>query len=290
MRSNFVLGTANFGTKYGISNGGSSLHGDDVKKIVGFAEKSGLFQFDTAPSYGNAENLLGLSLKHPRSAGIFTKISSGDSGSVSKMLQSVRRSLVRTGASKFSGIYLHDESVLETTNPKEVILGIKELLDSGLTERVGISVYSEDALIKAKNICPELNLFQVPENICDRRLYNSEIMKKLALSGDLIYVRSIFLQGLLLMKPKNIPKEFFKILANVEKLIEFAKLYNISREALCLSYARKIPWATGLIIGVASVSQLEKLLEPETALPQDFELHIPSIEEEFLDPRNWPRI
>jgi aryl-alcohol dehydrogenase-like predicted oxidoreductase len=118
----------------------------------------------------------------------------------------------------------------------------------------------------------------------------TEIMKKLALNGDLIYVRSIYLQGLLLMEPSNIPKEFSKILATVEKLVNFAKLCNISKEALCLSYARNIPWATGLIIGVASLSQLEKLLEPVTVLPQDFESHIPSIEEEFLDPRNWPQI
>jgi aryl-alcohol dehydrogenase-like predicted oxidoreductase len=290
MSSNFVLGTANFGAKYGISNGNLVLQEHEIDKIVALAENSGLFQFDTAPAYGNAESQLGLSLKHPETANIFTKISGEDSKSVTKMLDSAKRSLERTRVSKFSGIYLHDESIFETANPNEIIVGIRELLDSGITERVGISVYSMEAVVKAKDICSELNLFQVPENICDRRLCNSQVMKDIAQAGDSIYVRSIFLQGLLLMEPNQIPKEFSKIVPAIEKLTYYANFLNVSKKALCLSYARNILWADGIVIGVASFSQIEELLEPAVTLPEDFESHIPSFDLDFLDPRNWPKL
>jgi aryl-alcohol dehydrogenase-like predicted oxidoreductase len=290
MSSNLVLGTANFGAKYGISNGELFLQEDEINKIVGLAEISGLFQFDTAPAYGNAESQLGISLKHPETARVFTKISGEDSKSAARMLESAKKSLERTKVSKFSGIYLHDEGILELANPREIIVGIRELLDSGITERVGISVYSKEALLRAKEIYPELNLFQVPENICDRRIQYSKILKDLANADNSIYVRSIFLQGLLLMEPMAVPKEFSKVIPTLEKLIAFSRRHETSREALCLSYALTISWAKGIVVGVASLLQLEKLLEPAFSLPEDFESHIPTIDLDFLDPRYWSKL
>jgi aryl-alcohol dehydrogenase-like predicted oxidoreductase len=289
MSGNFVLGTANFGTRYGISNGEIVLQENEIAKIVQLAENSGLFAFDTAPSYGNAESQLGLLLNTPKKASIFTKISSDNSNSVSEMILSATKSLERAKVSKFSGIYLHNERIFESNNVQVILAGVRELLDSGITERVGISVYSIDTLLKAKDICPELNLFQVPENICDRRLFNSDELKNLAQNGDSIFIRSIFLQGLLLMELDKVPKEFSGIISNIEILIRYAKELNVSREALCLSYARNISWATGIILGVASLSHLESSLKPAVSLPEDFEIHIPSIDSEFLDPRNWPK-
>jgi aryl-alcohol dehydrogenase-like predicted oxidoreductase len=204
------------------------------------------------------------------------------------MLQSVNCSLLRTKGERFSGVYLHDERALESSNAREIVNGVRELLYSGITERVGISVYSIDNALRAKDICPELSLFQVSENICDRRLYKVKEMNKLAQEGNDFYVRSIFLQGLLLMETNDLPKEFSKVTPILKSLTVYANSLNISKEALCLAYARQISWAKGIVVGVASLSQVEQLFAPRVELPEDFEESIATLDLEFLDPRKWP--
>jgi aryl-alcohol dehydrogenase-like predicted oxidoreductase len=287
MNVDLVLGTANFGVRYGISNGNQLLQEEEIAEIVHSAENSGIIQFDTAPAYGNAETHLGRTLLNPKNARVFTKIDAQNAASVSKVMESANRSLLRTKVEKFAGIYLHDESVLFSSKSKKVVSAIRELLNSGITERVGISVYSIENAFRAKDICPELNLFQVGENICDRRLYHSEDMNNFAQEGNNVYIRSIFLQGILLMEPKDVPKEFHGIIPNLKSLIDYAEYLNTSREALCLAYVRQISWAAGIVAGVASLSQLDKLLEPGADLPSDFENHVMPLELEFLDPRTW---
>ena len=92
------------------------------------------------------------------------------------------------------------------------------------------------------------------------------------------------------MEPLNLPKEFLQAIPTLEKLIEFSHLHNTSREALCLSYAQSISWAKGIVVGVASITQLKKLLEPRVTLPKDFDIEIPALDVEFLDPRGWPKL
>ena len=101
MKGNLVLGTANFGTKYGISNGELVLQENEIKKIVRLAENSGLFHFDTAPTYGNAESQLGLWLEEPKKTKIFTKISTENSISVSSIMESAIKSRDQTGVNSF---------------------------------------------------------------------------------------------------------------------------------------------------------------------------------------------
>ena len=290
MVKNLVLGTANFGAKYGIANGETILQENETTKIVKMAEKSGIFQFDTAPSYKNAENQLGTSLKDPKNARVFTKISAESTKSVVSMITSVEKSQNRTKVTKFSGIYLHDENIYSSIHYKEISNGIRELINSGITDRVGISVYSLEALMKAKEKFPEMNLFQIPENICDRRLYNSQELRTLSLQDNHIYVRSIFLQGLLLMDPQSVPNGLLRVTPNLEALIKFSNLHHVTRHDLCLSYAKSISWATGIIVGVASVLQMSKILNHTVLLPEDFGIHLPPIDIKLLDPRVWPEL
>ena len=56
MKSNFdkiVLGTANFGLKYGNKN--KKLSNKNIQEILNLAKKYGINIIDTAQSYGNAE-------------------------------------------------------------------------------------------------------------------------------------------------------------------------------------------------------------------------------------------
>lgn len=57
--SKLVLGTAQFGLNYGISNTCGKVSESEVIKILDKAGSAGVFMLDTAASYGDSEAILG---------------------------------------------------------------------------------------------------------------------------------------------------------------------------------------------------------------------------------------
>jgi len=67
-----ILGTAQFGSHYGITNKIGEVKCSEVSKIIEEANNNGINFFDTAPIYGNAEKKLGKYLN--KNSNIITKI------------------------------------------------------------------------------------------------------------------------------------------------------------------------------------------------------------------------
>lgn len=282
-----ILGTATFGTGYGVANKGLKLENSEVSEIVVTAQSFGISEFDTAPNYSGAESQLGEFLDQRSQPKVSSKISMEDSSSVRLMLASVKETLLRTKSNKLDNLYLHDPDALSGNKASETIAGLKEIIALGLANRVGVSVYSLHALLSAKQLFPELTVFQVPENICDRRLLHSSELADLQKQGNLLIVRSIFLQGLLLMSPEEVSSKFKGAKGAVSQLNTFANSYGLLPLDLCLAYGRSIPWASGIIIGAASASQLRQTIESIVELPTNWESEIKTLPTEVLDPRQW---
>ena len=81
---------------------------------------------------------------------------------------------------------------------------LNDLKKDGLVKKIGVSIYSPKEL---ENITKYINLdiVQTPFNLIDR-IQDTGWLLSLNKMGVEIHVRSIFLQGLLLMKEQNIPK------------------------------------------------------------------------------------
>lgn len=283
--SEFILGTATFGSVYGIANNGTQISNLEVKNIISVAQKNGIEEFDTAPSYGKAEKLLGKFLDINFQTKISSKISQKDCISVQSILDSIKKTLIDTKTDKLSNIYLHDPEPSNERNFRILREGLREAKLMGFIESIGASVYSLNSLIKLKDFFPEMSVFQVPENICDRRLINSEVIFKLFDTGNKFIVRSIFLQGLLLMPLKKI--EMTSSFQAVSQLTNFAKEMNTSNLDICVAYARSISWASGIIIGVASPKQLSEIMNSKFSLPNNWETLINTLPVDSLDPRSW---
>ena len=280
-----ILGTATFGTTYGISNRGFETGKSVVKKILEFAQSAGISDFDTAPGYGPSEELLGWNLDHSLGPRVSSKIPRSNMNSVQDMVASVQASLRRTKANHLETIYLHDHTSLFEI--RHAMSGLNEIVSMGLAERVGVSVYSLEALIEAKKVFPALSVFQIPENICDRRSKGSLELEKLALEGNKLIVRSIFLQGLLLMAPTEIPNTLESAKSSIVRLRQFAELNSISPLDLCMSYSHELVWASGLIIGATSVEQLQEIIASNEPLPLNWESEVDVLPHRILDPRSW---
>lgn len=285
--SSLILGTATFAAGYGVSNSGERLSSHEIREIVETAIRLGIKHFDTAPAYGDAERDLGKLISHKSNLSISSKISRENGTSAKLMLASVRETLSRTKVRQLENLYLHDPESLLGPKASETVAGLKEIISQGLVKRVGVSVYSIDTLLRVKEICPELSVFQVPENICDRRLIQLNELTDLKRQGNCLIIRSIFLQGLLLMPVEKIPSNLSGAKNTVSQIKDFAISSGIKPLDLCMGYAKAISWASGIIIGAASALQLRQIIGSQSRLPKNWDSRIGTLPEIILDPRQW---
>ena len=282
-----VLGTANFGRDYGIANQGKLLSLNETKSIINWSQENGINHFDTATAYGDAEEILGRYLDLSLEPTIDTKLDEKSCESGKSIVEIARKTRDMLGVESLSTLYLHDEGLLQTSSRHEISIGLREVLNLGIAKQIGVSVYSESAVIACKKALPELSIFQVPENICDRRLISSRPIHSLAADGNTFIVRSIFLQGLLLMDPISIPPKLGLATADIQALNEFASANSLTAMELCLAYAYSIPWASGIIVGVASLEQLKEIQESISSLPRGWDTAISTLPSQIIDPREW---
>jgi aryl-alcohol dehydrogenase-like predicted oxidoreductase len=220
-----IIGTAGFGNRYGIANKGNTPTFEEVKNCVEFAQSYGIYSYDSAPSYGDAERLLGSSRDVTKPLNLISKIKSEKLLSLDLAVESIKKTLTDTKTKKLWCLLLHDEIGNVSRRADESIRILNRLQELGLTEHIGISVYSAEAALHAKKSYPTLTAFQIPENIFDRRYYRSKELEQLQESGNIIHVRSIFLQGLLLMDSEKLPNQLIKMQKNLKKFEEICKKF-----------------------------------------------------------------
>ena len=283
----FSLGTANLGLDYGIASSGHESRRNNAANILNYACEAGITYLDTASAYGDAEQVIGKFWPENTLIMVTTKLSPHDCADPKSILASVDQSLANTNLESFWSVLLHDSSVLFKKGGAEIKDALLELLSSGRARRIGISAYTEAEVVRAKRFMPEMTVFQLPENICDRRKYFSLALTDLAQQGNLIFVRSIFLQGLLLMNPNDIPEKVATARQVLRTLGDLCQNESISRLELCMGYAKSIPWASGIVIGADSSKQLEEVYKAFlTSRTRDFS-SLPTLDDWLIDPRNW---
>lgn len=282
-----ILGTANFGNQYGIANQNTTISSDELREIIDWAQNNEINRFDSALAYGDSDRVLSGFLDHSLGPSIDSKLDEKSCQSKESILETANEIKERLGVSQLSVLYLHSESLLSSPLASEISFGLKEVLNQGIAKSIGVSIYSEEAIRHSKRILPELSVFQVPENICDRRLIYSREVLRLSEEGNSFNIRSIFLQGLLLMQPSSLPAQFRNAAPRLQLLNDFAQKNSITVLELCIAYARSIPWANGIVVGVTSVGQLAEIQEASSSLPEGWERDIPRLPIAIIDPRRW---
>ena len=283
----FSIGCAALGQIYGIANNGKTPDSAETKKIFEYASLNNINQFDTASNYGNSERVIGDFWPAGKELKVTSKYSIEHFLDEKILMSSIRQSLKHTKQDNLWCLLIHHPFNLDKSTIWKVRSLLKLSLESGLVARVGFSAYSEEEILLAKDAIPELTVFQISENICDQTKYHSQALLDLSKAGNQFFVRSIFLQGLLLMDPLHLPSKVEAAREVLESLATYSKLHSISLLDACIGYAKSIPWATHLIFGVNSVVQLQNIL---TAFNGDQDLDFadaPKLDSFLTDPRNW---
>lgn len=282
-----ILGTASFSVGYGVSRANLNLDRKAAMEILQTARALGIKGFDTAPAYGRAEEILGDTLGLDEEFVVSTKIGFDACQDVEKLNSSVRRSLTLLNVPQIDTLYIHDERSLLSDKSEALIDNLEELRKEGIFRKLGASVYTLTSILEIQRKFPSVEVFQVPENICDRRLRECGELLELSECEYKFVVRSVFLQGLLLMRPEQIPSKLKGATSAVESLSLFAKKHTISVLDLCLAYAQSIPWCDKILIGAASPLQLREISESQCKLPDTWQKEVIRVPDEVVDPRKW---
>jgi aryl-alcohol dehydrogenase-like predicted oxidoreductase len=279
-----VIGTATFGSGYGIANKGALLGEIDALEILSEAQNLGILCLDTAPAYSNAEEIIGKFHSIHKKFDCYSKIPSKMLNSAAEIQTSLNMSINLMDIKSLKGLFFHNSADLLETEPKQIEALIDSIYEFIEVEKVGASVYELNEIIAIRKRHPRITLFQVPENIGDQRLRHSEEIKNLHQAGVEFHVRSVFLQGLLLMK--TAPSNLFNAQPFLDKLHITAKETNCSPLELCMSYVMQLEWASKLVVGISSTSQLREIVEAtkSTRVGLDLDEILP---DDIRDPRKW---
>jgi aryl-alcohol dehydrogenase-like predicted oxidoreductase len=271
---------------YGVANQKIDLNSIDVNAILKYASTRQVDAVDTAPSYGESEKLIGNFHTSNKKFLTHTKIPAAINLTPESVIHSINLSLARLQVTKLDILYFHSADFLISENKTKVRSILNSITQTGLVGKIGVSVYSEEEVYKILNEWNEIEVYQVPENILDQRLINSNLISSAANTGKNFHVRSIFLQGLLLMNFQEIPKHLQVLIPQLQNLQKSAKRFGMSQLEFILSYLSMIEWASGFLVGATSVVQLEEILNaPISTIP--FQNLPKPLQGPLVDPRNW---
>lgn len=281
----FILGTATFGSTYGVANNGKQLSESNALNILEKAFQWGVEVVDTSPDYANAESIIGAFHQTDKKFRVHSKIPGKVAFNSGSILRSLESSLRRLRVDKLEVAYFHNPDSLFKYSVHEVNKVIEDIAESGMVKSLGASVYTEEEISRISREYPTIRVFQVPENILDQRLRESQIVGDLKEAGCKFFVRSIFLQGLLLMNPEKLPTNLLSMRDGLNGFHEIASSMKLSPLKASLGYLLELHWASGFLIGISDVNQLAEVLLATDELPR---VKLPErITTELIDPRNW---
>jgi aryl-alcohol dehydrogenase-like predicted oxidoreductase len=278
---NLVLGTAQLDKKYSLSK--KVLNEKNLKKILLLSKKDKNFFIDTALGYKNSEEVL--SKMNLKKFNIITKIDD----SKKNMIEALIKSKNKLNIKKFYGVLFHNEKQLLSKSSKEYLSLVRSLKDNNITNKVGVSVYT----LKSLNLIIKkfkIDLIQIPANVFDKRFLNKKLLKKLKEKNINIFVRSVFLKGILINKKFRNNKKFFdrynKEFNFYEKWLEKKNIIN--KKFFCINYilANKIK---NVVIGFDNFNEYKEIANFQNekyAYPPNF-VKLQSDKNRLLRPDLW---
>ena len=136
---------------------------------------------------------------------------------------------------------------------------LMSLKKEGLIQHAGVSVYTPEQALQAIDT-PGIEVIQHPLSLLDQRFERSGVLQRARSKGIAIFVRSVYLQGLLLLPEERVPERLADIKPVRRRLERTAKALEISLPELALRFAASLEGVTGVVVGLETLEQLESNL------------------------------
>jgi aryl-alcohol dehydrogenase-like predicted oxidoreductase len=284
------LGTAQIGMPYGINND-SEYSLRNAKELIRVALDNGIYFFDTAQAYGQAESILGeLIAEHEeyrKCIEIVTKLGI-DEGNLRFQ---VEETLKKFNTKSIDGCLLHDSEMMYDASIISDIIAIKK---EGVVGNIGVSLYkAEDALFAANQ--EWVDYIQIPYNVFDQRLDRNNFFQVAKENGKTVFARSVLLQGLLGMEPLKVS---IKLPMAHEEIIRFNKIvgkYCITPIEAAVQFVKAKSEIDFLVFGVDNKEQLCSFLrifnreEQQLEMIEELKVAFRNVDERIIMPPLWAK-
>jgi aryl-alcohol dehydrogenase-like predicted oxidoreductase len=293
--SRLMIGTVQFGMNYGIANKTGQPTLKDVCDILSCAYEGGVTALDTARMYGTSEDVIGEALAAIGLADkmtIVTKTAHFDDGLdgaavEQQMEESIRQSLKRLRLDSLPLCLIHHE---ENFHYYDALLKLKE---RGLVRHAGCSVMTPTV---TKGIVNSglIEAVQVPTSVLDRRYVKAGVFHDCKQRGLGLFVRSIYLQGLVLMPEAEIAPGLGAVLPVLQSLRKLAADAGMSLAELAVRYVLSLEGVTCGVVGVETVKQMQDNIAIFNKGPLDADMMkailaaVPELPDTILMPNKWP--
>lgn len=285
-----ALGTVQFGLSYGIANSRGQVGLEQARAIVKVARSSGLDTLDTAIAYGQSEATLGqLDLMGFK---LITKLPAlpDDCTDVRGWVQmQLAGSFERLGCSRIHAVLLHRPEQLLGGQGATLYRTLIELKRQGLVEKIGVSIYEPQELDRLFDGM-HFDLIQAPFNLLDTRLIDSGWLQRLPALGCELHVRSVFMQGLLLMPIAERPVKFSRWNPLWQEWDGWLQASELTPVQACLRYALAFAEISRVVVGVDSAQQLEEIVQAASGELPEIPSTLRSSDPDLLNPSRWNQL
>lgn len=280
---------------YGVANQSGRPSEEQARALVQSAVGQGLSWFDTAAAYGDSEAVLGRAFT---TLGVQEQVNVISKGSIlsaegDSLTSRVNHSMQRLSVPRLHTWLLHDEKELSAWDER-TRREAQSLRDDQRVGSFGVSVYQpEQAIVAVEKHA--LTAVQFPASPLDRRFLRKRISNRLANTGAQLYIRSVYLQGLCLMEPTQVPPHISRGREAVQTLADFCQRRGFERDQFCLQYVLQRTADTGarLVIGVERLEQLTRNAAILSASPispaslDEWDAHWPDDINDLILPYRW---
>lgn len=295
--SRLMLGTVQFGLNYGIANRTGQPSYNDVVRILEAAWEGGICCLDTAAAYGDSEQRIGAALWELRLQNKMTVVTKIHplTPDAHQSVDAARRAIGNSIEQSRQRLQLDCLPIVLFHNEHDArwIPLLSEQKDLGRIGGFGVSCDNIPGP-GPDYLHAGATALQIPGSLVDRRHERSGLFETAAESATVsLFLRSVFLQGLLTMDAQEIPEELCDIIPVRNRLCEIGRGFGIRLTELALRYALSLPGVTSIIVGVESVAQVQENVAMSQRGPLDPELllqirqAVPELRPEVITPRVW---
>ena len=292
-----ILGTAQLGMNYGVNNLDGKPSISEAFSILDKAFHGGIRILDTALSYGDSERIIGEYMyytnNHFKVATKLPKLSYCDNID-DEVQMYINKSLDNLRVKMIDYYFFHNFH--DFKNNIEIMNILKMNQKRGKVLNIGVSLYDVEELDFILNKGNEfIDVVQIPFNIFDLRWMENGLLERTKEKGIKIFVRSVYLQGLLFLNRISLDKIHPKAYFYVNKLSEFADKLNIDIDELAMHFVKLHSEIDYVLVGCETVEQINRNIKKiytdctdKHALIKKFALNnYINIEKEIIDPRLW---
>ena len=260
----YVLGTAQFGLDYGISNNEGKISSSVIQEILEGALEYGVDYLDTANVYGDAEKRIGEFFELTKQFKLITKtahtkINSNSKENISLINDELEISLSKMKRDSVDVLLVHNAKEILSIDGSEIFQSLIGIKKSGLAKKIGVSVYSLEEL-RQVNAKYSVDVIQFPLNVFNQSFCEPGILNELNIQGIELHARSVFLQGILLMDTSNLDNYFDSIKSIHSSYQEVLFQKKLSLVEGALNYVKQVNELDAVIFGVQNSKQLIEII------------------------------